>query len=91
MRRVAAIVLASLAVPAVAAAQADEIQVYDGGLAAKGTVNLTWHNNFIAKGLTTPCLSRRRRAEPVVQRRHRMGAGRHELVRGRPVLASLQP
>src|SRR5436309_12299332 len=53
-RRVAAIVLAVLAFPAVAAAQADEIQVYDGGLAAKGTVNLTWHNNFIAKGLTSP-------------------------------------
>jgi hypothetical protein len=54
VRRVAAIVLAFLAVPVVAAAQADEIQVYDGGLAAKGTVNLTWHNNFIARGLTTP-------------------------------------
>ena len=54
MRRVAAIVLAFLAIPAVAAAQADEIQVFDGGLAAKGMVNLTWHNNFIAKGLTSP-------------------------------------
>jgi hypothetical protein len=54
MRWVAAAILILLAVPAVAAAQADEIQVYDGGLAAKRTVNLTWHNNFIAKGLTTP-------------------------------------
>jgi hypothetical protein len=41
VRCVAAIVLALLAVPTVAAAQADEIQVYDGGLAAKGMVNLT--------------------------------------------------
>jgi hypothetical protein len=37
-----------------AAAQSDEIQVYDGGLAAKGTFNLTLHNNYIAKGLTEP-------------------------------------
>ena len=50
MRRVAAIVLVLLAVPTVAAAQADEIQVYDGGLAAEGTVNLTWHNNFTPTG-----------------------------------------
>jgi hypothetical protein len=35
-------------------AQADEIQVYDGGLAAPGIFNLTWHNNFTPKGLTTP-------------------------------------
>ena len=63
MRRVATIVLAFLAVPAVAAAQADEIQVYDGGLAAKGTVNLTWHNNFIAKGLTSPAFPGARRAD----------------------------
>lgn len=41
--------------PARAYAQADEIQVYDGGLAPKGVFNLTWHNNFIAKGIkTTP-------------------------------------
>ena len=53
-RSFVAMVLALLAVPTMAAAQADEIQVYDGGLAAKGTVNLTWHNNFIARGLTTP-------------------------------------
>jgi len=44
----------ALGLPSLAAAQTDEIQVYDGGLAAKGTFNLTLHNNFIAKGLTTP-------------------------------------
>ena len=35
-------------------AQADEIQVYDGGLAAPGIFNLTWHNNFTPSGLTAP-------------------------------------
>src|SRR5581483_9900250 len=35
-------------------AQTDEIQVYDGGLADKGKVNLTWHNNYTPDGLTTP-------------------------------------
>ena len=47
-------VVALLSVPARAFAQADEIQVYDGGLAAVGTFNLTLHNNFTPKGLTTP-------------------------------------
>ena len=42
------------ALPSLAAAQADEIQVYDGGLAARGTFNLTLHNNFIARGLKDP-------------------------------------
>lgn len=37
-----------------ASAQADEIQVYDGGLAAVGVFNLTIHNNFTPKGLETP-------------------------------------
>lgn len=46
--------IALLAVPATAVAQADEIQVYDGGLAAPGVFNLTLHNNFTPKGLTTP-------------------------------------
>jgi hypothetical protein len=54
MRLTAAIVVALLAVPAFASAQADEIQVYDGGLAAVGTFNLTWHNNFTPKGVSTP-------------------------------------
>lgn len=40
--------------PRAAFAQTDEIQVYDGGLADPHVFNLTLHNNFIAKGLTTP-------------------------------------
>src|SRR5689334_4538166 len=40
--------------PCAARAQADEIQVYDGGLAAKGVFNLTWHNNYTPKGVTAP-------------------------------------
>ena len=43
-----------LAIPAAAFAQADEIQVYDGGLAPVGTFNLTLHNNFTPRGVTTP-------------------------------------
>src|ERR1700694_1794894 len=42
------------AAPRQAFAQADEIQVYDGGLADTGKFNLTWHNNFTPKGITTP-------------------------------------
>ena len=38
----------------IAWAQGDEIQVYDGGLAAVGVFNLTVHNNFTPKGLETP-------------------------------------
>lgn len=33
-------------------AQADEIQVYDGGLAPRGVFNLTLHNNYTPSGLT---------------------------------------
>ena len=47
-------VVALLVVPGLAVAQSDEIQVYDGGLAAAGILNLTVHNNFTPKGLTTP-------------------------------------
>jgi len=36
-----------------ASAQTDEIQVYDGGLAAPGVFNLTWHNNFTPRGIDT--------------------------------------
>jgi len=59
MRRIsrrwcAAFVVALMAVPALAFAQADEIQVYDGGLAAPGTFNLTLHTNFTPRGLKTP-------------------------------------
>ena len=48
----AALFVALLAVPALAFAQTDEIQVYDGGLAPVGVFNLTLHNNFTPKGLT---------------------------------------
>jgi hypothetical protein len=37
-----------------AAAQTDEIQVYDGGIADKGKINLTWHNNYTPDGIKTP-------------------------------------
>jgi hypothetical protein len=43
-----------LGVPAVASAQGDEIQVYDGGLAPVGVFNLTWHNNYTPDGIKTP-------------------------------------
>ena len=35
-------------------AQADEIQVYQGGLAPVGTFNITVHNNFTPKGIKSP-------------------------------------
>jgi hypothetical protein len=54
MRLIPAFVVALLAVPVIAFAQADEIQVYDGGLAPVGTFNLTVHNNFTPKGLVMP-------------------------------------
>ena len=53
-RCITVLVIALLSVPALAYAQSDEIQVYDGGLAPVGTFNLTLHNNFTPKGLTTP-------------------------------------
>jgi hypothetical protein len=43
-----------IASASLASAQTDEIQVYDGGLAAPGVFNLTLHNNFTPKGLQTP-------------------------------------
>jgi hypothetical protein len=46
--------LALLAMPTLCQAQADEIQVYDGGLAAPGVFNLTWHNNYTFKGSDVP-------------------------------------
>ena len=54
IRYIAVIVVILLSIPALASAQTDEIQVYDGGLAAVGTFNLTLHNNFTPRGLTTP-------------------------------------
>jgi hypothetical protein len=47
-------VLTLLIAPALASAQGDEIQVYDGGLAPVGVANLTVHNNFTPKGVKTP-------------------------------------
>jgi hypothetical protein len=40
--------------PASVLAQTDEIQVYDGGMAARGVFNLALHNNYVARGLETP-------------------------------------
>ena len=54
LRWIVAAALALLTVPSPAFAQTDEIQVYDGGLAPVGTFNLTVHNNFTPRGLTTP-------------------------------------
>ncbi len=54
MRALAAIAAALVAIPAVALAQTDEIQVYDGGIAERGVWNLTWHNNFTPNGVRTP-------------------------------------
>ena len=39
---------------ACAHAQADEIQVYDGGLAEPGKFTLTWHNNYTFQGSVVP-------------------------------------
>jgi hypothetical protein len=47
-----ALVLLRGAAPA--SAQTDEIQVYDGGLSPSGILNLTLHNNFVARGGDTP-------------------------------------
>jgi hypothetical protein len=43
-----------LAAPRGARAQTDEIQVYDAEIAAAGTFNLTWHNNFTPSGREQP-------------------------------------
>lgn len=51
---VVVIVIAMAAAPKVAFAQTDEIQVYDGSIAARGKFNLTVHNNFTPDGLKTP-------------------------------------
>jgi hypothetical protein len=42
------------ALPSPSGAQSDEIQVYDGSLAARGVFNLTLHNNFTPRGAKTP-------------------------------------
>ena len=76
--------------PDSAFAQADEIQVYDGGLAPVGTFNLTVHNNFTPAG-KIPALCRRGRARQLPERRAGVGSWRHGLVRGRSLHAALQP
>jgi hypothetical protein len=52
-----ALVAMCVAVPDKAFAQADEIQVYDGGLATVGMFNLTVHNNFTPKGGKNPAFA----------------------------------
>src|SRR6202171_3329166 len=54
MRSLAAIAAALIALPGMALAQTDEIQVYDGAIAARGVFNLTWHNTFTPDGVKTP-------------------------------------
>jgi hypothetical protein len=54
MRVLALVTLALVALPVVARAQTDEIQVYDGSLAPPGKWNLTLHSNFTPEGMTTP-------------------------------------
>jgi hypothetical protein len=54
MRRVLGLSLVVLFAAEMAFAQTDEIQVYDGGLTAKGKLNLTLHNNFTPAGLKSP-------------------------------------
>jgi hypothetical protein len=49
-----ALVVAVLFGPAPVFAQADEIQVYDGGLAPRGVFNLTVHSNFTPRGAKDP-------------------------------------
>ncbi len=50
--RTSAVLLAlATATSDIAFAQADEIQVYQGGLANKGTFNITVHNNFTPLGI----------------------------------------
>src|SRR5689334_25301338 len=54
IRVLVAAIIAILALPAVAFAQTDEIQVYDGAIAEPGVFNLTWHNNFTPDGVKEP-------------------------------------
>jgi hypothetical protein len=52
--RAAILTTLMLACASSARAQGDEIQVYDGGLAAPGVFNLTVHNNFTPNGQKDP-------------------------------------
>jgi hypothetical protein len=49
-----AVISVMLAVPELALAQTDEIQVYDGHLAEPGVFNLMLHTNFTPDGVKTP-------------------------------------
>lgn len=62
-RVLALLPFALMAVFRMVSAQTDEIQVYDGGLAPRGTFNLTLHNNFTPEGLTTPAFAGALRAD----------------------------
>ncbi len=54
LRGSCALLAALILAPQPAFAQADEIQVYDGGLAPPGVFNLTLHNNYTPSGLADP-------------------------------------
>jgi hypothetical protein len=54
MRALVLAILCFIAMPVLARAQTDEIQVYDGEIAAPGIFNLMIHNNFTPKGRTVP-------------------------------------
>jgi hypothetical protein len=54
IRAIVLITVCVLFLPAVMAAQTDEIQVYDGEIAPPGIFNLMIHNNFTPNGRTVP-------------------------------------
>jgi hypothetical protein len=53
-RTLAVLFFALAALPAIAFAQTDEIQVYDAEIAEPGVINLMWHQNFTPSGIKTP-------------------------------------
>ena len=53
---ITAMALCVVSFPRAVAAQADEIQVYDGGLAPRGTFNLTVHANYTPRGIASPSI-----------------------------------
>lgn len=50
----ATLLLSLLGASSLAAAQTDEIQVYNAEITAPGRFNLTWHDNFTPSGRTSP-------------------------------------
>jgi len=52
-----AMLACALFLPRPAAAQTDEIQVYDAGIAPVGVFNLTLHNNFTPDGIAIPAFA----------------------------------